>query len=238
MISIVCWKWTPEKGAKHYGKRLGFKAKHVNVLRAMIERNLKIPHEFVCVTDDWMGLHSAVKVVNINRHFHLFKELGGCYRRLRAFEMEPALACFGPRFVSLDLDAVVTGPLDPIFRFREDFRIWSDTFRRKTPYCGALWGMRSGAREKVWEKFSSDPVGAVAGAIGKRYIGTDQAIISLFLPKESTWGTQDGVFNFNTQVRLEGLHPTSRIVFFNGKYDPSQPETQIRHPWIGDLWRD
>lgn len=258
MITIVCWKWRPEKGSKHPEKRSMFSAEHVNRLRSMIERNTTVSHELVCVTDDPKGFHSSVRVVDINRHFHQFSDLGGCYRRLRSFDLVCGLALFGGRFVSMDLDVVITGNIDSILTFREDFRIWGDSFRRRTPYCGSLWGMKAGSRQKVYDRFAEDPVGCRVECQERRFPGTDQAHISNCLyPRESTWGLQDGVINFNTQVRAvnHGFHRIAdgkiieikkrdgslpvgaKMVFFNGKYDPSQPELQSRCSWIGDMWR-
>lgn len=258
MITIVCWKWRPEKGSKHPEKRRLFSAQHVNNLRSMLERHTTVAHRLMCVTDDPAGFHSSVEPVDIGRHFGKFAELGGCYRRLRSFDMVCGLALFGPRFVSVDLDVVIVGNVDHILKFGEDFRIWGDQYRRRTPYCGSLWGMRPGARQQVWDRFEKDPTGCRIQCQDRRFPGTDQAHISNMLyPREKTWGLEDGVLNFNTQVRKSnaGIHRCAdgklveiqkrngelpegaRMVFFNGKYDPSQPDLQDKYEWIGDLWR-
>jgi hypothetical protein len=256
MTSVVCWKWKPEPGAKHEAKRNGFSAGHVNRLRAMVERNTTVRHEFICVTDDWKGLHSSVKVVNVDRHFGEFKELGGCFRRLRAFDQATGLALFGERFVSMDLDAVIVGNIDNVLKISEDFKIWFDKNRRRTPYCGSLWGMRSGARQEVWDSFQSGPYSSIEVCERLKYTGTDQAHISVQLyNRESVWTKDDGILNFNTAVRKQvrnvyransdevvvkriggDLPAGARIVFFNGKFDPSQRVLQVEYPWIGDHW--
>jgi hypothetical protein len=257
MITIVCWKWKPEKGGRHEEKRLLFSAEHVNRLRASIERNTTVKHRFVCVTDNAKGLHSSVEPINIDRHFGDFKDWGGCYRRLKAFDYITGLSLFGPRFISFDLDVVVTGNLDPILSFTEDFRIWFDKHRRKTPYCGSLWGMKAGARQKVWDSFNGKPNRSVELMRRLEFVGTDQAHISACLipASEKTWGVEDGVYNFNTRIRkhvwqiiknnkgdmiekrTDGSLPLgTTLVFFNGKYDPSQPVLQNIYPWIKEHW--
>ncbi len=259
MITVVCWKWTPENWAKHWDKRKLFSSHHVNVLQAMLERNTTVEHRFIAVCDDWKGLSSTVEVVDINRHFRRFADMGGCYRRLRSFDLVCGLGVFGDRFISLDLDTVIVGNVDHLLGFQDDFRIWSDTHRRLTPYCGSLWGMKAGARQRVWDQFTEDPGKCVRRCKDRRYPGTDQAHISACLyPKEKVWGTEDGVYNFNTQVRKtiscvhrcadgrldviqkrDGSLPNgSRVVFFNGKFDPSQPQLQGAYDWIGDYWRE
>lgn len=258
MISIVCWKWKPENKAKHEQKRQKFSIRHINILRAMVERNLTLDHQFVCVSQKWKGLHSSIKWVSVDEYFSEYKELGGCYRRLKAFHQETAERHFGEgKFVSIDLDCVITDKIDSIIWFREDFRIWGDEYRRFTPYCGSLWGMIPGARQKqVWEPFRKDPERCIKEA--SVYQGTDQAHISAKLyPNESTWGVKDGIYNFNTQVRRKNsavfrredqviteqgrtgeLPRGARIVFFNGKFDPSQEQLWKHHQWIRDFWHD
>lgn len=256
MIAVVCWKWKPESGAKHEEKRRSFSALHVNRLKAAVEKNTSIPHNFVCVTDDWAGLHSSVQVVNIDRHFKEFSDWGGCYRRLRAFDYSAGLALFGPRFISIDLDVVITGSLDPILGSKNNFQIWYDKARRRTPYCGSLWALESGARQKVWDSFKAKPHMSMELARRLRYTGTDQAHISAQLfPGEKVWRKEDGILNFNTQIRrhtkqvyrksdgevyqlvTDGTLPEgTRMVFFNGKYDPSQSNLQRDYEWIGDFW--
>ncbi len=256
MVTVVCWKWKPEQGSKHPEKRAAFSVEHVNRLFRMLGRNLTRTFRLVCVTDDWKGLDSSITVVNINRHFAQYSELGGCYRRLKAFDLTTALALFGSSFVSIDLDVVITGNLDSLLKWK-GFRVWEDTYRRFCPYCGSLWGMQAGARESVWQSFNAHPERDIAAARDRRYIGTDQAIISAHLhPNEQVWTKADGVYNFNTQVRecpsgvvrrrgvltnIPGrtgeLPGNAKMVFFNGKYDPSQAALQKQYDWIGDLWR-
>lgn len=259
MLTIVCWKWKPESGSKHLEKRTNFSIDHVNILRASVERNTSIPHRFVLVSDDWKGAHSSIQVVNIDRHFHQFSDLGGCYRRLRAFDFTTAVALFGDRFISMDLDVVVTGNLDSILGFSEDFKIWEDRYKRRTPYCGSLWGMKSGSREAVWLSFKEYTNTCLESARTRKFIGTDQAHISNCLwPRESTWTINDGVYNFNTKIRRSpkgyikqddgtivavdipraSLPSDAKLVFFNGKFDPSQPSLQKSYPWIRDCWHE
>jgi len=238
MLQIVCWKWAPEKESKHFAKRAGFSARHVNVLHASLKRFLSIPHKLICVTDDHEGIRPEVEILGIDGYFKAFRELGGCYRRLRAFDK---VGILGTKFISIDLDVVICGNLDKIFGFPEDFKIWEDSFKRRTPYCGGLWGMETGAREIVWKEFSTRPDTLIRDARERGLIGTDQAIISHLLhPKEATWTIADGIYNFNTQIRTNGkaLPSNVKLIFFNGKYDPSQPDLQARYQWIKELWRE
>src|SRR5207253_6395966 len=125
-ISICCFKWKPADGY-----RSQFGATAVNVLRAMVARHLPHPHRFICFTDDPIGIDPRVEVVPLWDDFsHLPSPHGGknpsCYRRLRMFRPD-IVDIVGPRFVTMDLDCVITRDLTPLFDRPEDFMMWGDT---------------------------------------------------------------------------------------------------------------
>jgi hypothetical protein len=256
VIRIVCTKWTP-RGPKR--NRVPYTADHVNRLANAIDRHLKTPHEIVCVTDDARGIDGGVRIVPIWDDGLL--EKGGCYVRLKMFAPEMA-DIIGPRFVSIDLDAVITGPLDPLFEGGEDFKIWKNV-GRGCRYCGSMFMMDAGARKQVWETFNPDdlnfrqvgqkfkrkleperwvhPEAIAAGNV----IGSDQAWISTVLgPGESVWTATDGVLSFKVDCAASGqnirvrrsLPSHGRIVFFHGAEDPSQENLRRDHDWIGEHW--
>lgn len=235
MLTVVCWKWTPAPGY-----RSQFGPQTVNVLRSMVRRNYRKPHEFVCVTDDAKGIDPAIRIVPLwNDHSGVPSPHGkgnpSCYRRLKAFSPEAA-SIIGPRFVSLDLDCVITGDMVPVWDIKDDFCIWGDT-SPNTPYNGSMFLLTAGSRRQVWEQF--DPVNSPRLAIQKGYFGSDQAWIGACLGEhERKWTKADGVYSYRNDVRIKGgyLPAAARIVFFHGQFDPWQPEIQRRHPWVRNNW--
>lgn len=236
MLTVVAWKWKPRRA---YRKAFG--PETVNVLRRMVARNYPHPHKFVCVTDDADGIDPDIRIVPLwEQHAELTNphNIAGpsCYRRLRAFSAE-AREMFGPRFVSLDLDTVVTGDLTPVWNRPEDFVIWGDT-ARGTPYNGSMFLLTAGARERVWTEF--DPVKAQRETKRLRYVGSDQAWIGVCLgPNEKKWSKEDGVYSFRNQIAPYGsaLPEGARVVMFHGSSDPWGVETQERYPWVKQHWR-
>lgn len=237
MIRVVTFLWKDDDYRWNSFFRYG--ADHVNRLRNMVRRNLGLEHEFVCITDDPTGIDPDIRIVPL---WDDLKEMGGCYRRLRAFapDMEDLI---GPRFVWMDVDCVVTGSLDPLFAREEDFVIWSNG-NRKTPYCGSMVMMTAGARKEVWEDFDREASPARTRELG--YIGTDQAWISARLPGEAVWTPGDGVLSrYHVGIRMHKERPmirpylpdSARVVFFHGPIDPSQPALQRKHRWIVEHWR-
>lgn len=233
MITVVCWKWTPPRGY-----RSTFGPDTVNTLRAMVARHYPHPHRFVCVTDDPSGIDADVTIQpDFGDFVGVPSPHGGtnpsCYRRLRLFHPNAA-AWFGERFVSMDLDVVITGDLSPVFNRREDFVIWGDT-NRTTLYNGSLLLMTAGARPQVWDDFDPDRSPQLAKAAGQ--FGSDQGWIGHSLgPGEKTWSTTDGVYSYRLHVKPTGVLPkNARLVFFHGHVDPWQPEAQ-RHPWVQEYY--
>lgn len=231
--SIVCWKW------KTPGYRSTFGPETVNTLARMVRRNLDSSVRVICVTDDPEGIDPSVEALSLPNDFPAVQSPHGprwpsCYRRLRAFHPQAA-TWFGARFVSIDLDVVVTGDLAPVFDRDEDFVGWQDPNRPKQ-FCGSLFELRAGARPHVWEAF--DPKTSPARAAAAGYMGSDQAWISYCLPNDAKWDRSAGVFSFRRDL-ADGLLPLpteARLVVFHGAFDPWGREAQ-RLEWVRENYR-
>src|SRR6056297_1122865 len=211
MLRIVCWKW--KKVDESFRHREDYTARHVNIFANMVSRNLSIPHEVVCITDDPAGIDPKIRIVPI---WDELKEYGMCYRRLPIFKKEMK-DIIGPRFVSMDLDCVIKNDITPLLDNNYDFMIWKPQ-KNKTPYCGSMFMMNAGARQQVYDNFKVknliwlEDCGGWSQGKSKRWVhkktydagftvGSDQAWISYTLyPNEKTWDTKDGVYNFNKHI--------------------------------------
>lgn len=229
MLSVVCWKWKPARGY-----RSTFGPETVNVLRGMVARNYPDPHRFICVTDDATGIDADVEIVPLWTEFSHLKNPSGdrnpsCYRRLRAFAPDAA-TYFGERFVSVDLDVVITGDLRPVWNRPEDFVIFGDT-SAQTPFNGSMFLLTAGARPKVWTTF--DPQTSPTKTHRARLFGSDQAWIRHCLGKhEAVWTVRDGVYSFRKHIQATGVLPAdAKMVVFHGIPDPWAPEAQ-KLPWV------
>jgi hypothetical protein len=240
MIQVVCWKWETEKETFRY--RETYTAEHVNLFAKMIRKHLHCPHEIVCITDDPEGIDPSIRIVPL---WDDLKQYGMCYRRLKLFSKEMK-DIIGDRFISMDLDCVITDDITDLVQ-KNDFMIWQPR-TTKTPYCGSMWLMDAGARAFVWEEFNEKdliwlkdrggwcPGKANRWAHGPAYdagfiIGSDQAYISYKLyPKEKVWTKEDGVYNFSDLGRE--LPDNCKIVFFPGKHDPNHTNLYFKYPWI------
>lgn len=234
--SVVCYRWRPIPGY-----RSTFGPETVNVLRAMVARHYTRPVRFINVTDDPAGLDSGIEVVPLWSDFADIPSPHGqknpsCYRRLRAFSPDIA-AVFGQRFVSLDLDCVITGDMRPLWDRNEDFVSWGDTNTQPgSHYNGSMMLLTAGARRKVWDTF--DPLTSPERAKRSGCWGSDQGWLSYCLgPGEATWTKKDGVYSYRNHIQPRNILPeNAKAVFFHGRHDPWGDVAQ-RIDWVRQHWQ-
>lgn len=240
MLHVVVWKWKPD-----IPYRTKFTAEHVNVCRRMVQRHYKGPHEFCCITDDPLGLEEGIRWIPLwPDHSKLLnpsvKNGPSCYRRLKAFSKEAA-DLIGERFVSLDLDCVITADLGPLWDRDDDFVIWDagkqwGTFSPQR-YNGSMFLLKAGSRTCLWEEF--DPLNTPRKVQEAGFRGSDQGWMCYRLGKEKTWTRDDGVLSYRKDITPNQwrLPSQARIVFFHGKFDPWMKDVQRLAPWVQQHWR-
>lgn len=224
-LTVLTWFWTQPGGRNRY------EPGHIAIWAAMVSRHLSIPHRLACVTDEPLDLPSHIEIIRPPEDFRNVRipswpeAKPQCLRRLSMFRPDAA-AIFGERFVCMDLDAVIAGPLDPLFSGGEDFRICNGTAVGR-PYNGSMLLLKAGARPSVFSEFSP---GAAALA-GRKYVGSDQAWIAAKLPGEATWGEEDGVV-FHGLARSADTVP--RVMFYPGA---TKPWMRGHDTWVLEHYR-
>lgn len=210
MLKILTWLW------RQPGGRTTYTAGHVNIWAAMVSRHLSMPHRLACVTDMPEGLRDDIEIIAPPGDFVGVETdmwcgaLPNCFRRLAMFRRDAA-AIFGERFVCMDTDCVISGPLDPLFDRANDLVLYRGTNARR-PYNGSMMMMTAGCRPQVFESFTPER----ANAVCRRYLGSDQSWISAALGAgEKTWGPEDGVAWWGSQSNRD-----LRIMFFPGSPKP------------------
>jgi len=240
MITFVLWKW------RGRNPTLTYTAEYVNAMVGMLNRYCSLEKRIICVTDQPAGI--------VCRTFPLWSDLGGihnisgqhlpsCYRRLKIFDrktQEDLEICEGERVVSIDLDAVLTNPVDSLFVRTERFVGWHvPGTRHETVYNGSMFMFTAGDLGFLWREFTSkSPTQSLIAG----YMGSDQAYLShRLIGKEYAGGwtsTRDGVLSFTRDVTRRKVKPTrGKIVFFAGRRKPWHPDVLREHPWINDCVR-
>lgn len=140
----------------------------------------------------------------------------------------------GDRIVNVDVDAVVTGGLDPLFDRDDEFTILQGfNTTNPCPFNGSLWMFRAGERHDVWGDFGPDahakfnvPIHAIADDQGwlhhkfpdaKAYTPADGA----YCFKKATWPTRD-----------LSLPQGARLVAFPGR----KPHDYLWLDWVRENW--
>lgn len=213
MITILTWLWSQPHS------RTTYNASHVNLWAAMVSRNLSMPHQLACVTNTPEGIDPGVRIITPPGEFEDVQTKRwsngrpSCYRRLAMFRRDAA-EVFGERFVCMDLDVVIGGPLDPLFDRPDDLVIFNGTAPSR-PYNGSMMMLRAGCRPQVHEAFTEE--GAVEA--GQKFAGSDQAWLAHILGgNESTWGEADGVVWYGPGYKRRSVRP--RVLFFPGMVKP------------------
>lgn len=166
MLTICTWKW---------GDR--FAARHVNVLRSMLARQLHCDHRMVCVTDDPAGLDGDIATAPIAA----FTETPRCRRRMTQYDRAFA-AIVGPRFLSLDLDVVLVDDITPLVTHQSSLVLWRVGYAGV--YSGSFVLMNTGVLHGLYEAFAADPDGFPMKAPGR--VPSDQAMLNLYLKQHPT----------------------------------------------------
>ncbi len=236
MLTVVCWRWQPRPGY-----RSTYAPETVLTLRDMVRRHYPERHRFLCVTDDPNGLDGVDVVPDFGDFANLPSPHGGknpsCYRRLRMFHPEIGKV-FGERFVSIDLDVVITGDLRPIWNRSEDIVLYGDATNPQpgSHYNGSMVLMTAGSRSKVWTEF--DPETSPTKALAARAFGSDQGWVSYRLgPREAKWTAADGVYSFRKHLQQAAVLPSNaRVVVMQGSVDPWTRRAES-YAWVREHYR-
>lgn len=227
-LTVVCWLWN--------GWRAGYQPMHVNMLERMLQEHLKIPHRFVCITDNPEGIRGETMEIWDYPQVETIKGKPNCYRRLRLFSDE-AKEMFGPRVLSIDLDVLILSDITDLIT-DDDFKIVKG---RAAPYNGSMWLHTTGTKTYLWDEF--DPATSPAAArtlkneVGKPYYGSDQAWMSYREPNAPTWSEEDGVYQYSSLTFLEPPPENARIVFFAGSHKPWDSRLKFACKPLFDLYR-
>jgi hypothetical protein len=235
-VTVVCWLWNDPN------LPYAFRPEYVNRLQSMLKRNLTVPHRFVCITDepaeDFAKEVEVIPTPESARPFLTVKTPEGgdkpsCYRRLWLFSKEASV--LGEKILMIDVDFVITGNIDHIVGYGEDFIGWENPTLGAwgTDYfIGCLWLHKTGTRTHVWENFRANPAKAIQDARAAGYRGSDQAWISYNLyGKEKKFSSTDGIYSILDHSMT--IPKNSRLIQFNG---PRKP-WDLHHTWITDNWK-
>lgn len=238
-VNVLCMKW---------GSR--YPAYYVNRLAAGVARHLARPHRFVCFTDDTDGLDPAIEAYPLPQ-LDLPEGPERGWRKLSVFAER--LVDLSGTALFLDLDVVITGPLDGFFELPGSFRIIRD-WNRAFASTGnsSVFRFEIGAHPQLLGYFNANANWVTGGyRTEQRFLSDYMAQRHLLEFWPEGWCASyktDCIPMWPLGYFLEPTPPPeARIVVFHGHpkpeeamkgrgnawYRPAQPAG-----WIRENWRD
>lgn len=221
-LAVITWLWGTKYSPRDAAR-----------LARQVRKNFRAAHTFYLFTDAVPNTVSLPGVV-----VRQIKDLDLCDRpcfcRLRMFDPDwQKENGFTDWIASLDLDLVITGPLDEVLKPKNDFMILTGVNAiNPNPLNGSMMMLKAGAHPEVWRDFSLQ----AAGEIKFHEFPDDQGWIWHKLPNASGWkpGAQ-GVYAFQKPGWPVGyaLPEDANVVAFIGK---RKPENYVSLPWVKKYW--
>lgn len=211
--TVICMKW---------GTRYG--PEFANRLHSMVRRHLAGDLRFVCFTDDRTGLDPGIEAQPLPPIDLPERVAWTPWRKISLWQYP--LGDLEGEVLFLDLDIVVTGPLDDLFAFQPGaycvIRNWTQA--RQRIGNTSVFRFPVGRHTHIFERVAADPEAVLA-----RY-RIEQQYISAAIEAQAFWPAPWVVsfkhtclpawpLNFVVPPRLPG---DARIVVFSGRPDPDE----------------
>jgi len=234
-LTVVCFYWYDELAKCRNIYR--YTPEHVFLVKRMLDRNLTVPHEFKCVTDNPEEFDGKIDTILLDKTTFV---PGTRYAKLMLWRRDIG-SIIGERMLYLDLDCVIADSLDPVVDRSEDVVLWRNPNfqgpgKRRARYNTSIMLIKAGARPQLYEDFNPQ---RHPKQLRRIWGGTDQAWIShkLSWTDEAYWTDKDGVYGAGRLKDVVAgvgtkLPQNARIVFFPGSRIPHMKEIQAQHPWI------
>ena len=212
-----------------------YPADEFNTLFQAVSKSLDEPFSFVCITDNPVGLHPDIIVIDLPEiPLDRDRWAPGMWPKLAVFK--DGIFPDGKHVIFLDVDLAIIKPIAPFFQHLEQFgglhliRAWGRSWRKLIPLKfrkdiggnSSVFAFVSGEQTHIYESFLQD-----ADAALESY-GNDQLYISRMAKNMSYWPTgwvasfkKDCVYHPPLNFIFKKVLPPkqSKIVIFHGKPD-------------------
>lgn len=220
-----------------------YSADYVNVLYNMVQRNLTVPHEFVCFTEDPSDINPNIRIeplppANIQGWWY------------KPFMFDPALLPEGTRLF-IDLDVIIFDNIDNLFTYQPDkFCIIRDFNRFQNKQWNrmnsSVFRLNQAHQEHVYKNFIANP-----HTNSRRFHGDQDWIFNQVRTEWAFWpdewiqsykwemrgkpkmtGRINGVRDF-VDAGIPKILPNTSIAVFHGDPNPHH----CKDSWVKDNWR-
>jgi hypothetical protein len=232
MLNVICLK---------HGTKYG--PEYVNNLYNMITRHLTVPFNFVCFTDNPIGLNPGVGIIKLPDEL----KLTGWWWKPYIFKKEHFVS--GDINLFFDLDMVIVKNIDKLINYMPDqfigLRDVGRVFNRGRDKLGsAVLRWPAGKYSEIWETLANNPALAKQFHGDQDYIWHTHKTQITFYPdswiRSYKWEVRNkadlirvnGRFNFK-DIQNPTLETETCVLAFHGTPDPHEVKDSI----IVDNWR-
>jgi hypothetical protein len=228
MLNVVVFKW----GQK-------YTSAHVNILKNSVKRHMKVPHNFVCFTDDSTGLDEEIIIRPVYSDSKTEKKQ---FRKLQLYRQD-ILQSLDFNVLLLDLDTVITNDITFLGELNEN-TIWRSKSNspRGFVYNTSIVRVVDGRFIEYWNQFNKNPKKIINLARKDKWYGTDQSVLSYFVQNNiNTVSIEDGVYSLRDDILVflnesKTVPDEVKLISFYGDFDPADKELQRQYPWIETYW--
>ena len=234
MNYVVCLK---------YGNK--YSAEYVNKLYSMVKRNLTIPFEFVCYTEDATGIDTNIKTESLI----VIPGVTGWWYKPMFFN--PALGLQGT-ILFFDLDVVIFDNIDNLFSYEPNkFCIIRDfnrhVVRNYNKFNSSIFRLTTGMHSEIYTSFMKDPNVPI-----RRYHGDQDWIRSMVKDGTYVYWPDEWIQSYKWEMRgkprfnnsprghrdfeVNGdpvIKNNTSIAVFHGEPQPHNCKDQ----WVVDNWK-
>lgn len=213
-LTIVTFLWNLRDWAEGRG------IEYLNRLYRAVERNLTLPHRFVCFSEKkTKAINSGIEVLALN--------VPQWRRNLRKLIMYKPNNGLTGRVLALDLDIVITGNIDDIAGYNGRFCVCAYQMG------GSLVGFKAGTMTKqLWR-----PMKELEHTehIQQKTTGSERRYYKMKLEEKPDFWQElypGQICSFKQDCHQE-LPKDAKIVYFHGK---PKPHNRLGKGWIKDNW--
>ena len=237
-LVVCCYWWTDADWPAAYN------ADHVRQLKDAVRKNLTVPHEFFCLTDDVEAFEfdHDIRAVPLD----LTTAIPGTeFVKLMTFS-PAAQAVIGDRILQLDLDTVIVGNIDKIVDREEDTVVWrnparlpyGNPVRNRCYYNGSVILHLAGTLPEVYTDFHP----GYARKNGGPFPTTQEWMSDILGPNAPYWDASHGVYRLARSDTpgsgIDGELPANAcmVCFVGSEHKPWDPKVRAAQPWVENYW--
>jgi len=210
---------------------------YVTNLYNMVQRNLTIPHRFICFTDNII-IHKRKEFKNTNIEFRPFKrhDLQGWFNKLQLFSLGSQLE---GDTLYMDLDVVIMKNIDEMATIGEskNFVGMNDFNPTSGLFNSSIMRFNNKHHHVIWDKY-------IANRSNYQMPGDQDIISAIIKPHEDTISFPDSWTQSYKWFNREGKRyhinkwtyekdPNAKVCVFHGNPNPHESSQK----WVKELWK-